>query len=231
MTSQLPSWATLPLDQSLAMKSAATRLAGEFDGIYGEETIERFLNTSFDQFATNATIPRFLPLMAERFARQRLRALSEGRRTTRRRKAHRALPVRPQRRPVADGPRLLPAPRWRGGRGVVWWLRARHRGQPRSGRGDGRTRHRYLRGVPQTVDRRNRPRGRRGRSPWVAETPARSFLASDTRSGFSTTPQERASTTCARSAMRSSDEFATCSNELNVPCRRRRWAFHDQYQP
>jgi protein-tyrosine-phosphatase len=59
------------------MKSAATRLAGEFDGVYGKETIARFLHTSFDQFATNATIPRFLPLMAERFARQRLRALAK----------------------------------------------------------------------------------------------------------------------------------------------------------
>lgn len=77
MTSQTPSWATLPLDQSLAMTSAASRLAGEFDGIYGEETIERFLHSSFDQFASSATIPRFLPLMAERFARQRLRALAK----------------------------------------------------------------------------------------------------------------------------------------------------------
>lgn len=77
MTSHAPSWATLPLDQSLAMKAAAARLTGEFDGIYGAETIERFLHTSFDQFATNATIPRFLPLMAERFARQRLRALAK----------------------------------------------------------------------------------------------------------------------------------------------------------
>jgi protein-tyrosine-phosphatase len=59
------------------MKSASTRLAGEFDGIYGEETIERFLHTSYDHFATVATIPRFLPLMAERFARQRLRALAK----------------------------------------------------------------------------------------------------------------------------------------------------------
>jgi len=81
MTSQPASWATLPLDQSLAMRSAVSRLAEEFEGVYGEETIERFLHTSFDQFATNATIPRFLPLMAERFARQRLRALAkvEGR--------------------------------------------------------------------------------------------------------------------------------------------------------
>ena len=73
----VPDWATLPLDQSLAMRSASTRLGGEFDGIYGRETIERFLHSSFDQFAADATIPRFLPLMAERFARQRLQALAK----------------------------------------------------------------------------------------------------------------------------------------------------------
>jgi arsenate reductase (thioredoxin) len=72
-----PTWATLPLDESLAMKAAAARLVGEFDGVYGKETIERFLHSSFDQFAGNATIPQFLPLMAERFARQRLHALAK----------------------------------------------------------------------------------------------------------------------------------------------------------
>jgi arsenate reductase (thioredoxin) len=69
-------WATLPLDQALALKSAAHRLGAEFDGQFGEETIERFLNSSFDQFASKATVDRFLPLMAERFARQRLHALA-----------------------------------------------------------------------------------------------------------------------------------------------------------
>jgi protein-tyrosine-phosphatase len=76
-TTPTPTWATLPLEQSLAMRSAAKRLAGEFDGVYGAETIERFLHSSFDQFATNATVERFLPLMAERFARQRLHALAK----------------------------------------------------------------------------------------------------------------------------------------------------------
>jgi arsenate reductase len=76
-TTPTPTWATLPLEQSLAMRSAAKRLAGEFDGVYGAETIERFLHSSFDQFATNATVERFLPLMAERFARQRLYALAK----------------------------------------------------------------------------------------------------------------------------------------------------------
>lgn len=70
-------WSDLPLDQAVALRSAATRLAEAFTGIFGEQTIERFLHTSFDQFADRATIPTFLPLMAERFARQRLRALAK----------------------------------------------------------------------------------------------------------------------------------------------------------
>ena len=70
-------WNTLSLDQSLALRHAATRLADEFDGVFGAETIERFLHSSFDQFADRATVVKFLPLMAERFARQRLRALAK----------------------------------------------------------------------------------------------------------------------------------------------------------
>jgi arsenate reductase len=70
-------WSDLPLDQVVALKSAVTRLAEQFTGIFGAETIERFLHTSFDQFADRATVPTFLPLMAERFARQRLRALAK----------------------------------------------------------------------------------------------------------------------------------------------------------
>ena len=63
------------IDQKLALKTAATRLQGEFDGTFGTETIERFLHSSYDQFAGRATVPNFLPLLAERFARQRLHAL------------------------------------------------------------------------------------------------------------------------------------------------------------
>ncbi len=66
----------LCVDQQLALRTAATRLAREFDGMYGTETIERFLYTSYDQFATRSTVPNFLPLLGERFARQRLRALA-----------------------------------------------------------------------------------------------------------------------------------------------------------
>jgi arsenate reductase (thioredoxin) len=67
----------LSIDQRLAMKTAATQLLQDFDGVFGAETIERFLHSSYDQFAGRAKVPNFLPLLAERFARQRLRALAK----------------------------------------------------------------------------------------------------------------------------------------------------------
>jgi protein-tyrosine-phosphatase len=67
----------LSVEQQYALKSAAASLRSEFDGIFGSETIEQFLTTSYDQFADRATIVSFLPLMAERFARQRLKALAK----------------------------------------------------------------------------------------------------------------------------------------------------------
>jgi protein-tyrosine-phosphatase len=66
----------LPIDQQLALRTAARRLAGEFADVYGRETVERFLHSSYDQFASRSTVPHYLPLLAERFARQRLYALA-----------------------------------------------------------------------------------------------------------------------------------------------------------
>lgn len=63
--------------QRLALKQAATRLQTEFTDSFGVETIERFLHSSYDQFANRATVDTYLPLLAERFARQRLRALAK----------------------------------------------------------------------------------------------------------------------------------------------------------
>jgi hypothetical protein len=59
------------------LRHAATQLADEFDRVYGTETIERFPHSSFEQFADHATVGKFLPLMAERFARQRVWALAK----------------------------------------------------------------------------------------------------------------------------------------------------------
>jgi protein-tyrosine-phosphatase len=79
---------SLTVDQNLALRSAATRLGEEFRGVFGVETIELFLTSSYDQFAGRATTVTFLPVMAERFARQRLKALArvEG-------KSHDGLPT------------------------------------------------------------------------------------------------------------------------------------------
>ena len=70
------SWESLHTDEKLALKQASARLADDFAGLYGKETIERFLASSFDQFADHAKVTRFLPLLAERFAHQRLQALA-----------------------------------------------------------------------------------------------------------------------------------------------------------
>jgi protein-tyrosine-phosphatase len=71
-----PEHRDLSIDQQLALRTAAGNLGREFAEFYGAETIERFLHSSYDQFANTSTVPHFLPLLAERFARQRLQALS-----------------------------------------------------------------------------------------------------------------------------------------------------------
>jgi protein-tyrosine-phosphatase len=77
MGAVMPDLADLAPDQRVALSHAATHLAKEFDGVFGQETIELFLATSYDQFADRAKFNHFLPLMAERFARQRLNALAK----------------------------------------------------------------------------------------------------------------------------------------------------------
>jgi arsenate reductase len=67
----------LSIDQQLALKTAASNLRRQFDGTFGVETIERFLHSSYDEFAARAVVTNYLPLLAERFARQRLRALAK----------------------------------------------------------------------------------------------------------------------------------------------------------
>jgi arsenate reductase len=73
----MPDRDSLGNDQRLALRSAAANLGREFDGTFSTETIERFLSSSYDQFAAHARVVSFLPLLAERFARQRLRALAK----------------------------------------------------------------------------------------------------------------------------------------------------------
>ena len=67
----------LSIDQQLALRAAAGRLQDEFGNQIGMDTIETFLHSSYDQFAARATIPNFVPLLAERFTRQHLQALAQ----------------------------------------------------------------------------------------------------------------------------------------------------------
>jgi arsenate reductase len=56
---------------------AAERLADEFAGIFSEQTIERYIAESLDLLG-GARINVFVPVLAHRFARERLRALAQS---------------------------------------------------------------------------------------------------------------------------------------------------------
>jgi len=55
---------------------AATALRGEFAGIFSEETIARYIADSLDRLG-ESRINVFVPVLAHRFARERLRALAQ----------------------------------------------------------------------------------------------------------------------------------------------------------
>lgn len=59
------------------LRAVTRRLSQELAGVYGPETIDRFLRESLDQLVT-ARIPNYVPVLVERFARERLRALAQA---------------------------------------------------------------------------------------------------------------------------------------------------------
>ncbi len=67
--------AQLTRDEQLQVRQAAHRLQREFDGVLNTETIERFMTDSLDRLLARAGTTMWVPLLAERFARDRLRAL------------------------------------------------------------------------------------------------------------------------------------------------------------
>ncbi len=67
----------LPLDQQHLIRTVAARLEPQFAGTFGPETIERFVNDSLEQLMPTAKVTTFLPVIAEKFARERLRALGK----------------------------------------------------------------------------------------------------------------------------------------------------------
>ena len=66
---------TLTTEEKFLIRQAAERLRRQFEGQLNVETIERFLSDSVDTLADRAKSTMWIPLLAERFARDRLRAL------------------------------------------------------------------------------------------------------------------------------------------------------------
>lgn len=68
----------LTTEQLYLVKKSAQRLEDEFAGVFGVETIERFITTSRADLEDRATVTTWMPVLVERFARDRLRALAKA---------------------------------------------------------------------------------------------------------------------------------------------------------
>lgn len=66
----------VPLEVRHLIDRAAERLHREFTGIFAAETIERFIADSWERVG-HGKVQTFAPLLVERFARERLRALGK----------------------------------------------------------------------------------------------------------------------------------------------------------
>ena len=71
-----------PVEMRPLIRASAERLRTDFAGVFGEETIQRFMAESWESLR-GAKVAAFVPLFVERFTRQRLRALErvEGKST------------------------------------------------------------------------------------------------------------------------------------------------------
>jgi len=67
--------AELTVGEQLQMREAAERLKRRFVGQLNMESIERFLYDSLEQLLSRAHTTQWVPLLAERFARDRIRAM------------------------------------------------------------------------------------------------------------------------------------------------------------
>ena len=81
----------------------------EFAGVFSRETIARYIAESLDLLG-GSRINVYVPVLAHRFARERLRALAQAEGTGREGAAGGPVRLRPQRRPQPDGCRAREAP-------------------------------------------------------------------------------------------------------------------------
>ena len=68
---------SLPLDQRQVVRRVTAVVQAQFSGTFGPETIERFVVDSLELLLPSAKVTTFLPVLAEKFAKERLRALGK----------------------------------------------------------------------------------------------------------------------------------------------------------
>lgn len=72
-----PAQSSLQPEERLALRHAAERLVEEFAPDVERQTVEEYVRSSYLHLAEHARIQRFVPLLAERFARQRIAAFAK----------------------------------------------------------------------------------------------------------------------------------------------------------
>ena len=66
------------IDLEQQLQRTIDRLSDEFRGVFGPATVERFARETFATLTETATVTTFVPLFADRFTRDRLRALAQA---------------------------------------------------------------------------------------------------------------------------------------------------------
>ncbi|MFN8051520.1 MAG: arsenate reductase ArsC [Acidimicrobiales bacterium] len=68
---------SLPLDQQHLVRGITAKLEDQYAGTFGRETIERFVIDSLELLLPTAKVTTFLPVLAEKFTKDRLQALGK----------------------------------------------------------------------------------------------------------------------------------------------------------
>ncbi len=77
MSTFTPDLTTIPVEFRQLIRASITRLSGEFRGTFGPEIVERFVYESVASL-DGARVRNFIPLFAERFAKDRLWSLAKS---------------------------------------------------------------------------------------------------------------------------------------------------------
>lgn len=65
------------MDLAVAHRHVTSRLEREFKGQFDAETIDRYVDQAFEELKDHAAVESWVPVLAERFARQQLQALAK----------------------------------------------------------------------------------------------------------------------------------------------------------